>query len=94
MSNQHSKHSEEHHTPSKASLEAMHENDGHTTKVHAKDHVPGDELAHSHSHAAHPENTFDAHTAPQGNVAADTRQDLKEPPVAAQTRARSPHGRN
>lgn len=74
------KHTEEHHKPSKASEQAMHENDGHTTKLHSKDHVPGDELAHSHSHAAHLKNTFDVHTTPQGNVAADTRQDLKEPP--------------
>ena len=73
------KHSEQHH-PSKASEQAMHENDGHTTKTHSKDHVPGDELAHSHSHAAHLENTFDVHSTPQGNQAADTRQDLKEPP--------------
>ena len=74
------KHTEEHPKLSKASEQAMHENDGHNTKLHSKDHVPGDELAHSHSHAAHLKSPFDAHTSPQGNVAADTRQDLKEPP--------------
>ena len=88
------KHTDPHHTPSKASEQAMHENDGHTTKAHAKDHVPGDELAHSHSHAAHLQNTFDSHTTPQGNIAADTRQDLNEPPVTGQTRSRSVHGKN
>ena len=30
--------------------------------------------------AAHKKNPFPVHTTPQGNVAADTRQDLKEPP--------------
>ncbi len=88
------KHTEDHHKASKASEQAMHENDGHTTKTHSKDHVPGDELAHSHSHAAHPESTFDAHTPPQGNQPPDTRQDNHEPAVAHQTQSRTPHGKN
>ncbi len=38
---------------SKASEQAMHENDAHTRKVNSHDAVPGDDTAHSHSHAAH-----------------------------------------
>ena len=88
------KRTEAHHNPSKASEQAMHENDGHNTKLHAKDHVPGDELAHSHSHAAHLENNFDTHATPQGNQPADTRQDNHEPAVAHQTQSRTAHGKN
>lgn len=38
---------------SKASEQAMHENDAHTKKVNSHDAVPGDDTAHAHSHAAH-----------------------------------------
>ena len=38
---------------SKASEQAMHENDAHNVKSDSHDAVPGDETAHSHSHAAH-----------------------------------------
>ncbi len=65
---------------SKDSEQAMREADAHTRKTNSQDAVPGDDTAHSHSHAAHLQNTFDVHTPPQGNLAADTRQDLKEPP--------------
>lgn len=85
------KHSEEHHTPSKASVQAMHENDGHTTKAHSKDHVPGDELAHSHSHAAHlheeAANAYlsdkeNAQTKPEGNLRQGAHPTgLREPPM-------------
>lgn len=86
-----SKHTEEHHTPSKASQQAMHENDGHTTKAHAKDHVPGDELAHSHSQAAHlhieDANAYlsdkeNAQTKPEGNLRQGAHPTgLREPPM-------------
>ena len=65
---------------SKASQQAMHENDAHTRKTNSHDAVPGDDTAHAHSHAAHLDATFPAHTPPQGNIPADTRQDLNEPP--------------
>ena len=58
----------------------MRENDAHTRKTNSHDAVPGDDTAHAHSHGAHLKSTFDAHVKPQGNVPADTRQDLNEPP--------------
>lgn len=65
---------------SKDSQQAMRENDAHTRKTNSHDAVPGDDTAHAHSHAAHLQNEFPSHTPAQGNVAADTRQDLNEPP--------------
>ena len=82
------------HSASKDSLEAMHENDGHTTKEHSNDHVPGDETAHSHSHAAHPNPTLDSHLPAQGNAPAERRQGNNEPAVAHQTQSRSSGGKN
>jgi len=38
---------------SKASEQAMHENDAHNPQNKSQDAVPGEESAHSHSHAAH-----------------------------------------
>ncbi len=70
-------------SPSRASEQAMHEADAHNRAAQTgtqQDAVPGDDLAHAHSPAAHKNNPFPVHTTPQGNVAADTRQDLKEPP--------------
>ncbi len=74
MSDKHEQHT------SKDSQQAMREADAHTRKTNSHDAVPGDDTAHAHSHAAHPESSFDVHTPPQGNQPADTRQDLKEPP--------------
>ncbi len=65
---------------SKDSEQAMHEADAHHVKSNSHDHVPGDDTAHAHSHAAHLESTFDVHTSPQGNPPADTMQDRNEPP--------------
>ena len=72
------KHESEH--SSKSSEQAMRENDAHTRKTNSHDAVPGDDTAHAHSHAAHLDSAFPTHSAPQGNVPADTQQDLKEPP--------------
>lgn len=72
-------HDEQAHS-SKNSQQAMRENDAHTRKTNSHDAVPGDDTAHAHSHAAHLENAFPSHTPAQGNVPADTRQDLNEPP--------------
>ena len=74
MSTKHEQHA------SKDSEQAMREADAHTRKTNSHDAVPGDDLAHAHSHAAHRESTFDVHTPAQGNQAAETRQDLREPP--------------
>ena len=74
MAAEHTKHA------SKASEQAMHENDAHTPKANSHDAVPGDDTAHAHSHAAHLQSQFDTHTAPEGNQPANTRQDLNEPP--------------
>lgn len=80
MSTKHPQSSKHEEHASKDSEQAMREADAHTRKTNSHDAVPGDDTAHAHSHAAHRSSTFDAHTTPQGNVAADTRQDLKEPP--------------
>jgi hypothetical protein len=55
MSNTHGEHA------SKASLDAMRENDAHTTQQN--DAVPGSGTAHAHSHAAH-ESGATPHTKP------------------------------
>ncbi len=47
---------------SKASEEAMRENDAHTRKVNSPDAVPGDDAAHAHSHAAHAHESGKTHT--------------------------------
>ena len=47
---------------SKASEQAMHENDAHNPQNKSQDAVPGDETAHSHSHAAHETEAHKTHT--------------------------------
>lgn len=68
----------EEHT-SKASEQAMHENDAHLRKVNSHDAVPGDDTAHAHSHAAH---LGDAHekTKAEGNQPGGSKVgELREP---------------
>ena len=77
---------------SKDSQQAMHEADAHSRKSNSHDAVPGDDTAHAHSHAANLKSTFDVHTAPQGNQAPGTRQDLNEPPQEVSRNGKD-HGR-
>lgn len=71
MADQHTTHA------SKASLDAMHENDAHTTGTN--DAVPGAGTAHAHSTAAH-EAGAKPHTKPaegEGNVIAREETNLR-----------------
>jgi hypothetical protein len=67
---------------SRANEDAMHANDAHNPTIASKDAVPGIDAEHAHSHAAHLHDDagFKANLPKQGNLAADTRQDLREPP--------------
>ena len=56
------------HPLSKDSEQAMHEADAHTRKSNSHDAVPGDDLAHAHSEAAHTHIKSDMHEPPQGNL--------------------------
>ena len=60
--------SKEHDHASKASEEAMRENDAHTRKSNSHDAVPGDDTAHAHSQAAHLHEKSNLHEPPQGNL--------------------------
>ena len=60
--------SKEHEHASKASEQAMHENDAHSRKTNSNEAVPGDGTAHAHSHAAHLHEKTHLHEPPQGNL--------------------------
>ncbi len=65
---------------SKASEQAMHENDAHLPTGKSHDAVPGDNTAHAHSHAAH---LGEAHekTKAEGNQPGGSKVgELREPP--------------
>ena len=64
---------------SKASEQAMHENDAHTRKVNSHDAVPGDDVAHAHSQAAHLEDEH-GKTKHEGNQPGGSKTgELREP---------------
>ncbi len=59
---------EKQHPLGKDSERAMHEADAHALKSNSHDAVPGDDLAHAHSEAAHTHIKSDMHEPPQGNL--------------------------
>ena len=77
-----SKKEHEHHA-SPASEQAMRENDAHTRKTNSHDAVPGDDVAHAHSHAAHlVEDQKDTKTKPEGNLRQGSEPGARrEPPM-------------
>ncbi len=77
MSSSHNEHA------SKASEQAMRENDAHTRKTNSHDAVPGDDTAHAHSHAAHDEASNKTHN---NNEAGGSKTGEVQQPHADQLR--------
>lgn len=77
---------------SKASEEAMRENDAHTRKVNSHDAVPGDDTAHAHSHAAHENDASKTHT---NNESGGSRTgELRQPQMDRVRRHDEPQRKN
>ncbi len=77
---------------SKASEQAMHENDAHNRKSNSHDAVPGDDAAHAHSHAAHESETDKTHT---NNEAGGSRTgELRQPQADRLRRHDEPQRKN
>ena len=79
---------------SKASEEAMRENDAHTRKVNNHDAVPGDDTAHAHSHAAHLDETHGKTKIEPGQAGGSKIEELREPTMDRTRRHDEPQRRN